>query len=69
MPLGGAVALLVLAMLWLIRMGIVMLPEMASDSIQVAISTPEGVTRSESYEMADEAIRRLMEVSVSWTIA
>lgn len=46
-------ALLALCVLRLFTMGIVMIPDMTGDSVQVSITTPEGETRSESYAQAD----------------
>lgn len=61
-PLLLAVALLVGCVWAVLNMGIVLLPEMTGDQIQVSVSTPEDLTREESYEMADAVIDRLLTV-------
>lgn len=61
-PIGTAVGLLALCVAVVLNTGIVLLPEMTSDSIQVSVSTPEGITREESYAMADEVMDRILSV-------
>ncbi len=61
-PLLVSVALLVGCVWAVFNTGIVLLPEMTGDQIQVSVSTPEGLTREESYAMADDVINRLLEV-------
>ncbi len=58
--LAGAVALLVLSIWRLVTMGIVILPEMTGDSIQVSIYTREEDTREESYAKVDAVMERIM---------
>ena len=43
-------------------MGIVMLPEMTSDNIEVDITTPEGLEREESYELTDKIGERIRNI-------
>lgn len=62
-PIGTAVGLLALCVAVVLNTGIVLLPEMTSDSIQVTISTPEDITREESYAMADEVMDRILSVN------
>ena len=57
-----AVALLVFSIWQVARMGIVFIPEMTSNVIEVDIRTPEGATREESYAKTDEAIGRILAV-------
>lgn len=61
-PLLVAIALLVVCIWAVLNMGIVLLPEMTGDQIQVSVTTPEGLTREESYDMADDVIDRLLSV-------
>ena len=61
-PLATSIGLLVLCIVIVLNMGIVLLPEMTADSIQVNVSTPEGLSREESYEMADEIIEKILSV-------
>ncbi|MCR5294451.1 MAG: efflux RND transporter permease subunit [Lachnospiraceae bacterium] len=59
MTLLAAILLLALSLVRLVTMGIVVLPEMNGDDIQVNIRTPEEATREESYAMVDEVIKRI----------
>ncbi|MCI2046953.1 MAG: efflux RND transporter permease subunit [Faecalibacterium sp.] len=52
-PLAATMALLALCVWQVLRMGIVVLPDMASNQIEVTITTPDTMTREESYQMAD----------------
>jgi len=61
-PLLVAVALLAGCVLAVLNTGIVLLPEMTGDQIQVSVTTPETLTREESYAMADDVIDRLLQV-------
>ncbi len=61
-PLGTSIGLLVLCIVIVLNMGIVLLPEMTTDAIQVTVSTPENLTREESYEMADSVIDKILSV-------
>lgn len=61
-PLATSIGLLVLCIVIVLNMGIVLLPEMTADSIQVNVSTPEGLTQEESYEMADDIIEKILSV-------
>ncbi len=61
-PLATSIGLLVLCIVIVLNMGIVLLPEMTADSIQVNVSTPEGLSREESYEIADEIIEKILSV-------
>ena len=62
LTLVAAIVLLVVSVVRLVTMGIVVLPEMSGDDIQVTISTPEDATREESYRMVDQVINRIMAV-------
>ncbi|MBR0163849.1 MAG: efflux RND transporter permease subunit [Lachnospiraceae bacterium] len=62
LTLGAAVLLLVLCIVTLLRMGIIMIPEIASEEIQATIRTPEEMTREESYAAADEMMEAVLRV-------
>ena len=61
-PLSVSIGLLALCVVLVLNMGIVLIPEMSGNQIQVNISTPEGLTREESYAMADDVIDLLLTV-------
>ena len=57
-----AVGVLAICTWRLVTMGIVILPKMSGDSIQVSIQTPEDDTREESYRKVDEALERILSI-------
>ncbi len=61
-PLGITIGLLALCIWAVFNMGIVLIPQMTGDQIQVSITTPEGLSREESYEMADDVVNTLLTV-------
>ncbi|MBR0173068.1 MAG: efflux RND transporter permease subunit [Lachnospiraceae bacterium] len=61
-PLALAVFFLVFSIVAILRMGIVMIPEVASEEIQVTFRTPENLTRDESYAVADEVMEDILSV-------
>ena len=61
-PLGIASGLLAISVIWLIRMGVIMLPPMSSDYIEANVQTNEDLSKEESYALMDEAIGRMMQV-------
>ena len=61
-PLTAAITLLAVCVWVVLNMGIVLLPEMTANQISVTVSTPEGLTREESYAMADDVIDVLLTV-------
>jgi len=61
-PLSVSIALLGATVWAIVSMGIVLLPEMSGNQIQVNVKTPSGITREESYEMADDIIDLLLTV-------
>ncbi len=61
-PLTVSIGLLVACIIVVLNMGIVLLPEMTGDQIQVTVTTPEDITREESYAMADEAMNKLLTI-------
>lgn len=58
-PLAIAIALLALCIWQVLRMGIVMLPEMTSTQIQASVSMPEEWDRDTCYAAADEMIDKI----------
>ena len=61
-PLVTAVLLLVFSIVAILRMGIVMIPEVASEEIQITFQTPENMTREESYAVADSVMDHILSV-------
>ncbi len=61
-PLGASVALLGFCVWMVLNMGIVLLPEMTGNQIQVNVSTPAGLSREESYAEADKVIEALLTI-------
>ncbi len=61
-PLTATIVLLALCIWAVLNMGIVLIPEMTGNQIQVTITTPEGLTKEESYQMTDEVISKLLTI-------
>ena len=61
-PLSASILLLALCIVIVLNMGIVLIPEMTGNQISVNVTTPEGLTREESYAMADDMIDILLSV-------
>ncbi len=61
-PLGVTVSLLALCIWAVFNMGIVLIPEMTGNQIQVSVTTPEGLSREESYALADDVVQSLLTV-------
>lgn len=61
-PLTVSIGLLVACVVVVLNMGIVLIPEMTSTQIQITVSTPDGLTREESYAMTDDLIEVLLGV-------
>ena len=61
-PLTVSIALLALTVWTVLNMGIVLLPEMNGNQISVSVTTPEGLTREESYAMADDVVEMLLQI-------
>jgi multidrug efflux pump subunit AcrB len=61
-PISVAVALLVFTGWLIIRMGIVMIPDMTMNQIQADIAYPEDMDKMQCYETTDEVIERLLTV-------
>jgi multidrug efflux pump subunit AcrB len=60
LTIAVAMVLLVICIVRLVTMGIVVLPDITSDDIQVTIVTPEGESREESYKDAEEVMEVIM---------
>lgn len=60
--LGFTVAALIACIVVLFRMGIIMIPEISSEEIQVTIRTPEEMERKESYAEADRIMEEILAV-------
>lgn len=61
-PLGIAVGLLALTLWLVLRMGIVMIPEMTANQIEATLTIDEKYNREESYALADRAIEEALQV-------
>ena len=61
-PLFVAIGLLAVSVFAVLRTGIVMLPEMTSNNIEVDIYSPEDTERAESYAQADEVMEKILSV-------
>ncbi len=61
-PLTVTIALLALCIWAVFNMGIVLIPEMTGNQVQVTITTPEELTKEESYKMADQVIDKLLTI-------
>ena len=61
-PLSASIILLAICVIIVLNMGIVILPEMTGNQVTVNVSTPEGLTREESYAMADDVVDMLLQI-------
>ncbi|MCQ2549504.1 MAG: efflux RND transporter permease subunit, partial [Lachnospiraceae bacterium] len=61
-PLTIAIGLLVFCIWQVLRMGIVMIPEMTSNQISVSVEMEEEMDRATCYETADEVLEKIMAV-------
>ncbi|MBQ9867867.1 MAG: efflux RND transporter permease subunit [Lachnospiraceae bacterium] len=61
-PIAIALGLLIFSGFMVLRMGIVVIPEMTMNQIQADISYPEDITREEAYETTDKVIERLLKI-------
>ena len=62
LSLAVAIGLLVLCLIRLITMGIVMLPKMDGEDIQVTVTTPKEDDRATSYRKVDDVMERLLKI-------
>ena len=62
-PLGLAVILLAGSIFGVTRMGIVLIPDMASDSISITVNCEdESISQEDGYAMADQIMERILDV-------
>ena len=55
-PLAIAIGLLVYSIWAVMRMGIVMIPDMTSNQIEISVQMPEGTDKEECYKRADQVL-------------
>lgn len=55
-PLAIAIGLLVYSILAVMRMGIVMIPDMTSNQIEISVQMPEDTDKEECYKRADQVL-------------
>ncbi|WP_165247240.1 efflux RND transporter permease subunit [Adlercreutzia sp. ZJ141] len=58
-PLLAALALLVAAIIGVVNMGIVLIPTMTADTVEMNLAMPETVKKEQMFEAADEMLVRL----------
>lgn len=61
-PLLVTGGLLAFSVWYVLNMGIVLIPNMTADQIEVSVSTPEGASREESYALSDRVIQQILTV-------
>lgn len=61
-PLAVAIAFLVFSIWAVVRMGIVMIPEMTSNQIEISVQMPEDTEKDTCYEMADQVMDAILSV-------
>ncbi len=61
-PLAVAIALLVFSIWAVLRMGIVMIPEMTSNQIEITVQMPEDTEKDTCYQMADQVMDAILAV-------
>lgn len=61
-PLAIAIALLVFSIWAVMRMGLVMIPEMTSNQIEISVQMPEDTEKEECYRRADQVMDAIMTV-------
>ena len=61
-PLAIAIVLLALSIWQVMRMGIVMIPEMTSNEMQMSLTLNEEMGKEECYELADAALEKVLAV-------
>ncbi len=67
-PLGVAIGLLAFSIWQIVRMGIVIIPDMTATQIQATLTFPDEMEREECYETSDEVISRILEVDGVGTV-
>lgn len=61
-PLAVAIAFLVFSIWAVVRMGIVMIPEMTSNQIEISVQMPEDADKNTCYKMADQVMDAILAV-------
>lgn len=61
-PLAVAIAFLVFSIWAVVRMGIVMIPEMTSNQIEISVQMPEDIEKNTCYKMADQVMDAILSV-------
>lgn len=61
-PLTVAIVFLIFSIWAVVRMGIVMIPEMTSNQIQISVQMPEDAEKDTCYEMADQVMEAILSV-------
>ena len=61
-PLTVAVGLLAFTIIMVFRTGIIYIPEITTNELTITITTPEEMTREESYAAVDEVMNEILEV-------
>ena len=61
-PIATAIGLLILSILLVLKMGIVVIPDMTMNQIEATIEYPEDMTKEEAYALTDEAIERMLKI-------
>ncbi|MCD7758023.1 MAG: efflux RND transporter permease subunit [Clostridiales bacterium] len=61
-PLGLAIALLVFSVFGVTRMGMVLIPDMASDQIAITVTLDEDIDKDSSFAIADELTEKILTV-------
>ncbi len=61
-PLLISVGLLAVSVVAVTRTGIVVLPDMGTNQVQVSVTMPEELSREEAYQRADEVMDRILSV-------
>ncbi|MCD8050723.1 MAG: efflux RND transporter permease subunit [Clostridiales bacterium] len=61
-PLGLAIALLAFSVFGVTRMGMVLIPDMASDQIAITVTLDEDIDKDSSFAIADELTEKILTV-------
>lgn len=61
-PLAVAIALLIFSIWAVVRMGIVMIPEMTSNQIEITVEMPEDAEKDTCYKTADQVMDAILSV-------
>lgn len=61
-PLGVAVLLLAFSIFQVVQMGMVMIPDIDSNQIEIVVTMPEDTDKDTAYATADEVMERIMAV-------